>query len=438
MDRHGKAAGRQDRPAEHGCPVFPSGWQPDPRLETPTSRTASHTLSVFFPDAEEVPNAGLEDGKTWIEERIEDLIRHRYDAVLDVGGGATGFSRLVQEVPLLEAIEGSAVRVVGLFCIGPETADLDYLEQFAEVDMFMPAATVIVANGGLVLSGRSVGGAFKPILEHSAIRAAMAKGGRLAMFPALSCMSQVTDRGLTFTEAAKGQAKPGGEPLALFDRGAGQSLVDPRRARVLRQHPARVAAGCGGRCAGERGRLMDSTSPTAPHPPEGEGPKDWVAEFRRKTDEIRVAAAEWAVRWDEPEGRFISALMGAMEIVGNLSASAQAAFVQTSRDGRAAAEADLLRAKEIHQAGTTCPDANSEHRAGGEGRARGRGCPDDRPDPAAVHQAAGECPRHPRAALEQGRGPPALRNGWRCGPRNLPEWLWLGAMGGLWTAGKDR
>ena len=60
--------------------------------------------------------------------------------MLDVGGGATGFSRLVQEVPLLEAIEGSAVRVVGLFCIGPETADLDYLEQFAEVDMFMPAA----------------------------------------------------------------------------------------------------------------------------------------------------------------------------------------------------------------------------------------------------------------------------------------------------------
>ncbi|GBR07851.1 MULTISPECIES: hypothetical protein [Acetobacter] len=196
---------------------FRAGGNPI-RVWNADQQNRSHTLSVFFPDAEEVPNAGLEDGKTWIEERIEDLIRHRYDAVLDVGGGATGFSRLVQEVPLLEAIEGSAVRVVGLFCIGPETADLDYLEQFAEVDMFMPAATVIVANGGLVLSGRSIGGAFKPILEHSAIRAAMAKGGRLAMFPALSCMSQVTDRGLTFAEAAKGQAKPGGEPLALFDR----------------------------------------------------------------------------------------------------------------------------------------------------------------------------------------------------------------------------
>jgi hypothetical protein len=196
---------------------FRAGGNPI-RVWNADQQNRSHTLSVFFPDAEEVANAGLEDGKAWIEERIEDLIRFRYDAVLDVGGGATGFSRLVQEVPLLEAIEGSAVRVVGLFCIGPETADLDYLEQFAEVDMFMPAATVIVANGGLVLSGRSVGGAFKPILEHSAIKAAMTKGAKLAMFPALSCMSQVTDRGLTFPEAANGQAKPGGEPLALFDR----------------------------------------------------------------------------------------------------------------------------------------------------------------------------------------------------------------------------
>ncbi|MDE1905506.1 MAG: FAD-binding oxidoreductase [Rhodospirillales bacterium] len=188
------------------------------RVWNADQQNRSHTLSLFFPDAEEVPNAGLEDGKAWIEGRIEDLIQHRYDAVLDVGGGATGFSRLVQEVPLLEAIEGSAVRVVGLFCIGPEKADLDYLEQFAEVDMFMPTASVIVMNGGLVLSGRSVSGAFKPILEHPAIDAATKKGAQFAVMPALNCMSQVTDRGLTFAEAANGHAKSGGAPLSFFDK----------------------------------------------------------------------------------------------------------------------------------------------------------------------------------------------------------------------------
>jgi hypothetical protein len=84
------------------------------RIWNADQQNRSHTLSVFFPNAEEVPNGGIEDGKSWIEGRIEDLIKHRYNAVLDVGGGATGFARLIQEVPLLEAIEGSAVRVVGL------------------------------------------------------------------------------------------------------------------------------------------------------------------------------------------------------------------------------------------------------------------------------------------------------------------------------------
>jgi hypothetical protein len=188
------------------------------RVWNADQQNRSHTLSVFFPDAEEVPNSGIEDGKSWIEGRIEDLIKHRYDAVLDVGGGATGFARLIQEVPLLEAIEGSAVRVVGLFCIGPETADLDYLEQFAEVDMFMPAASVIVLNAGLVLSGRSAVGAFNSILEHPAITKALKKGAQVAMMPALTCMSEVTDRGLTFTAAMDAAVKEGGQPLSLFHR----------------------------------------------------------------------------------------------------------------------------------------------------------------------------------------------------------------------------
>jgi hypothetical protein len=188
------------------------------RVWNADQQNRSHTLSMFFADADEVPNSGIEDGKAWIEDRIEELIRHRYDAVLDVGGGATGFSRLVQEVPVLEAMEGSAVRVVGLFCIGPEKADLDYLEQFAEVDRFMPTASVIVLNSGLVLSGRSAGGAFKSVLEHRAIRGAISRGAKVAMMPALTCMAQVTDRGLTFADAMAGEAKDGAEPLSLFDR----------------------------------------------------------------------------------------------------------------------------------------------------------------------------------------------------------------------------
>ncbi len=188
------------------------------RVWNADQQNKSHAISQFFADAEHVPEGGIEDAKVWIEGRLEDLIEHRYDAVLDVGGGATGFTKLVQEVPLLEAIEGSSVRLVGLFCTGPERADLDYLEQYAEAELFMPAASMIVLNAGLVLSGRSATGAFGPILQHPAVKRAAKAGARTAMLPHLACMSQVTDRGLTFREAMDGVQKDTAVPLSLFDR----------------------------------------------------------------------------------------------------------------------------------------------------------------------------------------------------------------------------
>src|SRR5271166_282438 len=188
------------------------------RVWNADQQNRSHTLSLFFRDAEEVGGGGIEDGKVWIEAHILDLINKRYDAVLDVGGGATGFSKLVDEVPLLDAVEGSSVRVVGLFCTGPERADLDYLEQFAEADLFMPSASVIVLNAGLVLSGRSAIGAFAPVMAHPVVKRAVARGAKVALMPALTCMAQVTDRGLTYAEAMTGGTKGGHEPLSLFDR----------------------------------------------------------------------------------------------------------------------------------------------------------------------------------------------------------------------------
>jgi hypothetical protein len=188
------------------------------RVWNADQQNRSHTLSQFYKDAEHVPAGGIEDAKLWIEQRLEDLLECRYDAVLDVGGGATGFSKLVQEVPLLETLEAQDVRLVGLFCTGPERADLDYLEQYAEAEMFMPAASMIVLNAGLVLSGRSATGAFTPVVQHPVVKRALLREAQTAVFPQLACMSQVTDRGLTFQEAMDGVGNNGLAPLSLFDR----------------------------------------------------------------------------------------------------------------------------------------------------------------------------------------------------------------------------
>lgn len=94
---------------------------------------------------------------------------------------------------------------------------------------------------------------------------------------------------------------------------------------------------------------MDGAGHGMPDLPEDGERKDWVAEFQRQTEAIRQAAGEWAIRWQEPEGRFVSALLGAIEIVGRLTVSVQAAIDASGKDSRAAAEAELARARELQQ-----------------------------------------------------------------------------------------
>lgn len=177
----------------------------------------THSLSTFFSDASVPPDAGLADTRGWIEAKLKHQAEHGYHAVLDAGGGLTGFSALVEDVPVIEALAAQGTDVIGLFCVGPEQADLDYLDTFSRDGMFMPEATMIVMNTGLVLSGRSPGPAFAPIAQNAAFTAALARGAKVARFPALTCMSEVTDRGLTFEEAAAGRIKVGQQPMSMFD-----------------------------------------------------------------------------------------------------------------------------------------------------------------------------------------------------------------------------
>lgn len=95
---------------------------------------------------------------------------------------------------------------------------------------------------------------------------------------------------------------------------------------------------------------MDGVGPGTANLPDEGAPKDWVAEFRHQTEAIREAANEWAIRWQEPEGRFISALLGAIEIVGRLTVSVQTAIDASAREGRTAAEAELAKARKLQDA----------------------------------------------------------------------------------------
>jgi hypothetical protein len=191
-----------------GCHI--EVWNADQQNRT-------HSLSTFFPDALTPPAGGVADTKQWIEQRLIDQARGQFHAALDAGGGFNAFGSLVDEVPILGTLEERGIDTVAFFCVGPEKADLDYLEQYADGESFLPKATVIVLNAGLVLSGRSASGAFAPVLDTKVVSAALARGAKVVTMPALPCMSEVTDRGLTFEEAAAGAVKPGQEPMSMFD-----------------------------------------------------------------------------------------------------------------------------------------------------------------------------------------------------------------------------
>ena len=178
----------------------------------------TYNMSVFHRDARQPGSDDPEDVKAWLEERFINLVEHRFDAMLDIGGGDTPLARLVQDVPVVATLEDEGVRVVLVHVIGPELADLDYLERFAEDDLFAPEATLIIMNGGLVLTGRSNDVAFSQVSEHPAVKAAIRAGGVVVRMPQLACMSEVTDRELSFEDAMKGKPGVDGRPVALFDK----------------------------------------------------------------------------------------------------------------------------------------------------------------------------------------------------------------------------
>jgi hypothetical protein len=68
---------------------------------------------------------------------------------------------------------------------------------------------------------------------------------------------------------------------------------------------------------------------------------EWIEKFNQRSLDVKHAADEWAVRWNEPEGKFISALLGATGMLGQLLASGQERMEAIAAESRAAAEQEI-------------------------------------------------------------------------------------------------
>jgi hypothetical protein len=68
---------------------------------------------------------------------------------------------------------------------------------------------------------------------------------------------------------------------------------------------------------------------------------EWFEEFHKGFQDVKKAADEWAIRWNEPEGKFISTLLGATSMLGQLLASGQRRMEEIAAQSRAAAEEEI-------------------------------------------------------------------------------------------------
>jgi len=81
----------------------------------------------------------------------------------------------------------------------------------------------------------------------------------------------------------------------------------------------------------------------------GETPRS-PEEFSAVLEKVQDAAREWGIRWDLMEGRFVSALLGAVGWSGRVTQSAQTELREIFKKQRDLAELELARAREITKA----------------------------------------------------------------------------------------
>lgn len=216
-------------------------WNSDRQNDT-------HNLNKFHADALRPAKDDPEEKRVWFEEALARQARDHFDAVFDMAGGDPMVRELAQDIRLVKTMERRGIRAVAWHVLGPEPADLDYLKMSMADGLFMPSASLLVVNTGLVTGRRSVQASFAEITKHDVVMEAIDKGAHLVWFPRLICMASIIDQGLTFPEAIAGVVKPGHEPLSFTDETRAQIFWEddvPAFFAAIPQHwlPAMPVAG---------------------------------------------------------------------------------------------------------------------------------------------------------------------------------------------------
>ena len=141
-------------------------------------------------------------------------------------------TQLVEDVPVAAALAELGVRVVVVHVLGPDVADLDYLDRF-ERNLFTPEAVLIVRNSGLILNGRSDDVAFATLDGHAGLQRAVRQGCGAGVPAALGLHVGSDGPGLELCGGYERQVRGGRERLVDLRQASRPKVVDGRIATSI-------------------------------------------------------------------------------------------------------------------------------------------------------------------------------------------------------------
>ena len=177
----------------------------------------NRTLGSYFAEVSSPANADDLVVDRWLESLIQTQVETRRDLVLDLGGGDLVLRRKAIADGLLELFDELGICPVVLHLIGPEVESLSYLASLEE-GVFAPQRTALVLNDGLVPAGQIEAEVFEPVRAHPVFRQAVRRGCLPLAMPCLRSTREVSDRRVTFHDAADGRVRDGQKPIGPFER----------------------------------------------------------------------------------------------------------------------------------------------------------------------------------------------------------------------------
>lgn len=182
----------------------------------PVNRELSH----YFPEAMAPKTQEPAQITAWLEKLLTALMTEKKSAAIDFGGGDISLSRLISEVPDLQAMmEDAGVQPVCLYPMSPRETDVTPLAIMQRTE-FQPKATALILNLGRADPTREPEQEFRQLRRQPAYRAALDAGAVEIWMPRLFAAKAIEDRRIGFQQAMTG-LMPDGRPgagLGPFDR----------------------------------------------------------------------------------------------------------------------------------------------------------------------------------------------------------------------------